>query len=93
MVSSIRRWTADVKAMAGRGNLVEHGVGLVGMPAYDMQDLAENLALEPLCAVDLKRGARRRRRARPRPAAGIDRAPVIRCACRSKVSRAAPSMI
>jgi hypothetical protein len=56
MVSSIRRWTADVKAMAGRGNLVEHGVGLVGMPAYDMQDLAENLALEPLCAVDLKRG-------------------------------------
>ena len=44
--------------MAGRGNLVEHGVGLVGMPAYDMQDLAENLALEPLCAVDLKGAGR-----------------------------------
>src|SRR6266446_10519875 len=42
------------QAVAGGGDLVEHLVEPVGRPAHDMQDRAEDLAREPLRAIDLE---------------------------------------
>jgi hypothetical protein len=60
---------AEGEAVAGRGDLVEHLVEAVGLPAHDMEDRAEYLAPEPRRAVDLE-GLRRERCAVPMPDTG-----------------------
>ena len=44
---------AEGQAIAGRGDLVEHRIEPVGMPAHDVEDRAEDLSREARRAVDL----------------------------------------
>ena len=53
---------AERERVAGRGDLVEHGIEPVRAPANHMQDRAEHLAIEPAGGVDLE-GSRREERA------------------------------
>src|SRR5205085_9418383 len=50
---------AEGEAIAGRGDLVEHRIEPVGMPAHDVENRPEDLHCEPPRAVDLE-GLRRK---------------------------------